>query len=251
MKILFTSDWHCDAITAGVERLPELEQYVERVYEFIDENDVELVIHAGDNWDPGSIQDARWATFIYGSFLALAERARGGLVAIPGNHDVIDSSSPLSTLSPLKAMNIRDIDVFDVPSAFVHAKTDLERVVVLALPYVSRAFERTKAYAEAYDAAFATAQTVAESGVPLVVVGHLAFEGMVPGSETIDMGRGREIPFPIEDVARLKPAVVVNGHYHERQKIRRGALDIEIVGAPLRFTFGEADGERGFLVVEV
>lgn len=252
MKILVTSDWHVDAVTAGVERLPELAEYVSALEGAVHDQKIDLVLNLGDCWDPGSVQDPRWGRFVYQSFVHLAEAAREqssndvGLIAIPGNHDVVDRSEPTSTLSPLAVAGPRAVAVLEEPTLY-----RLGGVAFLALPYVSRAFERTDGYRRTYDDAIEAALKAARSS-PLVVFAHLAFEGMVPGSESTDMARGREVPFPVDVVGELGASVVLNGHYHARQTIRRGALDIEIPGAPIRFTFGEAkDGPRGFLVVEV
>jgi len=258
MKILFTSDWHVDASTAGVERMPELAEYVSSLELAIEEEGVDLVVNAGDSWDPGSVHDPRWGRFVYESFNHLAFRARyhredadgPGLIAIPGNHDVVDIAEPTSTLSPLRVARSPGVLVLEEPTAWsmVHAG---QRVLFLALPYVSRAYERTDDYKRALGGALEAAEKAARNS-PVVVIGHLAFEGMVPGSESTDMARGREVPFPVVEVGQVNPALVVNGHYHARQTIRRGSLDIEIPGAPIRFTFGEArDGARGFLTAEV
>lgn len=263
MKFLCTSDWHVDATTAGVERLPEIAAYVDSLADAVGELDVDLVLQLGDSWDPGSVNDPRWCRFVYESFVRLGSCARSrclhteggiaegvGLIAIPGNHDVIDASTPTSTLSGLRVAGSRFVAVLEEPTCYRVTRRD-ESVAVLALPYVSRAYERTDAYRQALDGALEAALRAARDS-PVVVMGHLSFDGMTPGSETTDMARGREVPFPVALIEQLAPTVVVNGHYHARQTIRRGGLDIEIVGAPIRFTFGEAkDGPRGFLVLEV
>lgn len=254
-RILITSDWHVDTVTAGTERFAELAEYVSALEEVIREESVDLVCNLGDCWDPGTVQDPRWARFVYSSFAQLGAAAKhdslyaregAGLVAIPGNHDVIDTSIPTSTLSALAALNHETALVLEKPSLRTMAG-----VAVLALPYVARAYQGTPAYQRALDDAL-EASLRASRDMPLIVIGHLSFDNMHPGSEIIDMSRGREIPFPVELVEQLDPAAVFNGHYHMRQRIRRGGLDIEIPGSPIQFTFGETkDGPRGFLIVEV
>jgi exonuclease SbcD len=250
MKILITSDWHVDTTTAGVERLPEIKEYVEELIEVVRAERVDLVLNLGDSWDPGSMADARWARFVYDAFVRIAKAAPLGLVAIPGNHDVIDTSTPTSTLSPFVAAEGSEmVKIVERPKFFIRGG-----VGFLALPYVSRTFERTDDFRDEFEEAFKLARRDRRApGAPaLVVFGHLSFEGMHPGSESTDMAHGREILFPVEAVKALEPTLVANGHYHARQTIRRGDLDIEIPGAPIRFTFGEVeDGPRGFLIAEV
>lgn len=265
MRILVTSDWHVDAVTAGVERLPELAEYVSALEDAIHEHGVELVLNLGDCWDPGSLQDPRWARFFYESQVHLASAVlsrmprdpgldyhlsqafhRAGVLCIPGNHDVLDTETPTSTLSPLRAARAPHVLVLEEPTAY-----RVGDLTVLALPYVSRAYERTDAYNRALGDALEAAERAAANS-PVVVIGHLSFDNMHPGSESEDMARGRDVMFPVAAVEEVGPLLVLNGHYHQRQTIRRGKLDIEIPGAPIRFTFGErADGPRGFLILEV
>jgi hypothetical protein len=83
------------------------------------------------------------------------------------------------------------------------------------------------------------------------VLSHLSLPNMHPGSEE-EMPRGREVDFPVERVLELEPAVVLQGHYHARQVVKLRGLEVQVIGAPVRFTFGErADGERGYLLVDV
>lgn len=257
-----TSDWHLDATTAGVERFGELEQYVEVLEARLEKGDVDIVLFLGDTFDPGSHQEARWGSAMMEWAIALSARARHGGVFLAGNHDVLEmapAGRPFTVLSPLAVLAEYALDkqieraprVAEVPACFKVGKLGEDCCAILALPYVARALAQTDSYVHALDTAFERAASWAKRGTPLVVVGHLSFEGMVPGSES-EMMRGRDVMFPVQRVATLKPALVANGHYHKRQVIRRGDLDIQIVGAPLRMTFGERDdGERGFLMVDV
>lgn len=259
MKILVSSDWHCDAVTAGVERMPELVSFAQEIDAAIQEQEIDLVLNLGDCWDPGTVNDPRWCRFIYSTFVHLGRTTRlrsdgggnaPGLLCIPGNHDVIDTSEPTSTLSGLDVAGDPSVEVFERPTCYGVTRQN-QHAALLALPYVSRSYERTDDYRRSLEVALEAALRAARNS-PLIVFAHLAFEGMIPGSETTDMARGREVQFPVALVEELSPTLVLNGHYHQRQTIRRGALDIEIPGAPIRFTFGEAkDGPRGFLVLEV
>lgn len=262
MRLLLTSDWHLDAVTAGHDRWPELERFLCRVEEAIDEHDVDVVAFVGDAFDPGTSQEARWHTELLGWAYRLTRKCQA-TIWIAGNHDVIEvahNGEPLTVLSPLArivdesngelyAGTLSRVHVAELPRAIElecpKATGGATRAMVLALPYASRSVTR---WAEERDRAFMIA---AKAGVPVIVLGHLMLEGMIPGSED-EMLRGRDIPLPIELLEELKPVLIANGHYHRREVVRRGAVDIQIIGAPVRMTFGERDdGARGFLIVEV
>jgi exonuclease SbcD len=268
MKVLFTSDWHTDAITAGVSRYVELHDYVGHVVDAIHEHQIDVVCFLGDAFDPGSMSEGVWSSFMIKALHRISDAARYGSVWIVGNHDVLDSSVPASTLSPLAVsveLNARtwedagkvvrvcempDFVTFDASSPSEHARAPRKSpdVGILALPYVARAVEQTGLYRR--DLALAYDSASAFNG-PVIVIGHYSIQGIHPGSEE-EMVRGREFAFPAERISNLNPALVVNGHYHARQTVTVQGVQIEIVGAPTRFTFGEAsDGERGFLIAEV
>lgn len=272
MRLLFTSDWHRDATTAGLAREGELSLYVDHVEEVVRREQVDVVLGLGDFNDPGQLAEVRYQRGLIHDVARLTRAAAVGSVWIPGNHDVQEVVPALSTLSPLaevvRSVGIgaehaerlvpwgvvsrrgvfEQVRVAELPT-LIELKGHGEGVAVLCLPYVSRAVERTEEYRKAQQRAF---QLARHNPCPtLVVISHLSLPGMHPGSEE-EMPRGREVPFPLKEVKALKPALVVQGHYHARQTVDVEGLRVEVVGAPLRFTFGEReDGQRGYLLAEV
>lgn len=253
MRILFTSDWHVDAVTAGVSRFLEAGRYLNELVLACDDHDIDLVCFLGDAFDPGSMFDGQWSAFMIEAHHRLVRAARHGAVFITGNHDVLDASVPLSTLSPLAKVSELYSSGFR-KCALVAEMPKLiafPDVAILALPYVSRGVFRTDEYADAFTLAMSDARAAKRDGLKVVSIGHYALPGIVPGSEE-EMMRGRDIPIPARDLIDVGVDLVVNGHYHARQTIKVDGLQVEVVGAPSRFTFGEArDGERGFLIAEV
>lgn len=51
MKIVHTSDWHVGRRWKGIQRLDEMEMVLDRLAEFIEREQVELVLHTGDIFD--------------------------------------------------------------------------------------------------------------------------------------------------------------------------------------------------------
>lgn len=257
MKLALISDLHLDAVTGGVERLPELEAFFAHVLRVIQEDRVDVLMMLGDVFDPGARREAALQAVFLRHAMILHQACALGSVWIAGNHDVIERrhDGEVSTvLSPLDNV-VRHVDlridrcpdVAEVPRCFLFG----DKMRVLALPYMARASGDD--YAHHLDEAIAELESLPSlwKDLPLIVVGHLMFDGMTPGSEA-EMLRGRDIPFPIEKIAALRPTFVANGHYHKRETIERGGLQIEIVGAPLHMNFGERDdGARGVLIVEV
>lgn len=253
MKILFTSDWHVDASTAGVERFAELEDYAETCIDYVDANHVDVVCFLGDAFDPGSLREAKYSSFMLRVLMRLRDAATHAVVAIPGNHDVIDQAVPLSVLSPCEAasawlpgLHVPHSPIFNV---FVN---ETGTVGVLALPYVSAAYAKTSEYENDLTIAFDEAHKFRSRGIGenIVAIGHYTIEGIEGGSEG-EMVRGRDLPFPTARMRALAPTLIVNGHYHHRQRVRVDGMHVQIVGAPARMNFAERGNDsRGFLVAE-
>jgi len=246
VKFLVTSDWHLDAVTAGVPRIDEFEGYLAAMCRTVVDEGVAAVLFAGDAFDPGRMLGPLYTRTLIEAAHRLTMAARRKIsVWIAGNHDVIEDSRGVTTLSPLAAHSINGrgdltICVTEKPAAF-----EVGPVTVLCLPYMARAADTDP---EAWRRAFARAE---DRTGPLVVLGHMTVPGALLGSESHEMARGRDLDLPVDALARLRPDVVINGHYHKAQVVR-GRLDVLVPGSPHRFTFGERHDEaKGFAIVEV
>ncbi len=81
-----------------------------------------------------------------------------------------------------------------------------------------------------------------------VVLGHLMVEGIGPGSETMDMARGRDVFLPVEEIRKAWPeAVIVNGHYHEAREFN----GVHFPGSLARLTRSDIAHQPGYLTVEI
>jgi DNA repair exonuclease SbcCD nuclease subunit len=257
MRLLATSDWHLDGITAGFDRLAELEAYADAVALAAEREKVDLVVHLGDVMDPGHLHESKLQRVLLTAAARLTTAAKLGSVWLAGNHDVMDTAEPTSTMSPLATVahcwhrpDKQDprLTVLEEPKMVLYR----EGLALLCLPYTSRAFMATPGYQKAMKSALDAAARVKRAGTSkLVVLSHLSLPGMHP--EAAGEPRGREVPFPVEEVRALQPDLILQGHYHARQVVQLGGgLEVQVVGAPLRFNFGErADGERGYLLVDL
>ena len=232
MTILFTGDWHLDAVTSGVERYDDLRRSLDWITDVVHQNDVTHLVFLGDLCDP----DANRAPRCVSTAISFAERMRRDNVStwwLTGNHDVIEDGSGTSTLSPLGAagfplVSTPNVEVLDDGTSFIF------------LPFVPRA--------KAYDPEeYILSADVPVTG-PVIIAGHLSSRDIEPGSETVEMGRGRDQWIPMDAIKSRfgKRALVVNGHYHQWQG--EGLL---LPGSLERLTFGEENHEPSVALVDV
>lgn len=245
MKIVASSDWHPDHVTHGVSRFAEVRDAAHRTVDRAIEEGAGLYVFAGDLCDP----DSGSVTF---RCVELAIEVAGRLSArhisslwVAGNHDVIEDGSGDTTLSPLRAIApslSAKVHVFERPG-LARFETMKDVVNVIALPF--------SATSHAYDVEAELTQIASKlppgSQAKTIVVGHLNIAGVIPGEETTEMPRGREVWLPVEAAKRVARHVL-NGHYHRRQRTKDG---VWIPGSLARLTFGEEGNEPSFLVLEV
>lgn len=261
MKILVTSDWHLDAVTAGVRRFSDLQAAVQETIDAAARECVDLYLFLGDACDP----DAPYVHECVGFLVEVASTLfyEHGIPSywLTGNHDVVEDGSGASTLSALKGWErgcykaTGGPEYFDGPSVRVFDRPGFQAwtgdVAIIALPFVARS--------HAYSPDDVVRDEVRLVGchfadgtyrLPerVIVAGHLNLEGITPGSESHELARGRDVFFPIDTVREVfgDRAVMLNGHYHERQ-VYRG---VRIPGSLERLTFGER-GTPGYLIVEI
>lgn len=244
--MVVTSDWHLDASTAGFDRFEDVSAAVDEVVAYAIASKASLFVFLGDLCDP----DANRSPRCVGKAIEVAHRLRASGIRsrwLVGNHDVVEDGSGTSTLTPLAAAGAsgggpagEGWRVIDRPTTeFIGG------VEFIWLPYVPRCASYDPAmFVTAY---YELAQPEG-SGAPLVVAGHLSIAGKHPGSETDEMGRGREMVLPVARVRELWPeAFLMNGHYHDAQANPDGVV---IPGSLARLTFGEETNHPGFLVAE-
>ena len=135
MKILHTADWHAGKTLRGQDRTPEIKQALQEVAALATEEQVDLILVAGDLFDkknPGA--DAEEA--VYNFFLSTAKAGIPSVV-IAGNHDApgrLDAVSGVLNLADTRV--IGEARVKQQGGAF-SLQVGAEVAQVAALPFVS------------------------------------------------------------------------------------------------------------------
>ncbi len=246
MKIVAISDTHADHVTAGVSRYDEVRRVLMAAVNRAVEVHADLFVHCGDLCDPdaGPIVFECIADAI--RVARLLERVGIRSIWIAGNHCIAETGRGTTVLDPVKALDAGGL----VRVATAPLWIELKSVALLCLPYPSAS--------NGYDpAAFAVsmeplAVRAKKDGLKIVVSAHLVVPGLLPGEESGEMARGRDVMLPDVALLRLQPDLVLCGHHHRGQKfVTKAGLEVQIVGAAARFTFGEEDHTPGFLEIDV
>ena len=269
MKILHTSDWHLGRTLYGRKRYAEFEAFLNWLAGLIEREDVDVLLVAGDIFD-NSTPSNRAQELYYRFLCRVAASPKRHVVVTAGNHD-----SPSFLNAPrelLKFLNVHVVgSISDSPDdeLIVLAGPDQEpRLIVCAVPYLRDRDIRTAEAGESVEdkerkiiegirthyrmVCELAEQTRAllKKHVPIVAMGHL----FAAGGETIDGDGVRELY--IGSLAQVKRDVfpecidyLALGHLHVPQRVG-GSDFIRYCGSPLPIGFGEAQQEKGVVLVE-
>jgi len=277
MRILHTSDWHLGRSLEQISRLPEQKEFVDKLCEIADQEDVDLVLVAGDIFDsynPPALAEA----LFYEAIERLNQQGRRPVVVIAGNHDHLDrlcASSPLANKNGIFLLGYpcSDGSAYKVENAWIkqtgggqgwlslYLEKCREETVILTLPYPSEARLETMLSSiadeallqEAYnrrvsDVLAYLAKNFREDTVNLVVSHLFMLGGKSSDSErTLQVGGAMTV---LPSAMPAKADYVALGHLHRPQAISGGPCPIYYAGSPLAYSFSEAGYSKAVYLVE-
>jgi exonuclease SbcD len=250
MRILHTSDWHIGRSFHGHSTLDALRGVLEVLARQVRENDVDVVIVAGDVFD--SAAPAAAAYTLLTDTLAAISTAGARIVVTSGNHD---SAARLGFQSGLLREGIHVVTDPQTIGTPITIDDEHGPVHFYGIPYLEPALVRavwpdadvrSQARALAHAMSLVRADQATRGG-RAVAVSHCFAAGVqpTPGVERdIQQGGLDVVPLSTFD----GPDYVALGHIHGRQQL---SDRVRYSGAPLHYSFGEADKPRGSWLVDL
>ncbi|MEI3868387.1 exonuclease SbcCD subunit D [Microbacterium sp. CCNWLW134] len=250
MRILHTSDWHIGRSFHGHSTLDALRGVLDALITQVRENDVDLVIVAGDVFDSAA-PAADCYRLLTDALVGISD-AGARVVVTSGNHD---SAARLGFQAGL----LRDgIHVLTDPADVGRPVTiDDEHgpVHVYGIPFLEPSLVRhlwagveVRSQAQALDQAIGLIRTdLAARGGRSVAIAHCFAAGVEPTpnlERDIQQGGLDVVPLASFDGFDY----VALGHIHGRQRLSDA---VRYAGAPLHYSFGEADKPRGSWLIDL
>ena len=254
MKILHTSDWHIGRTFHTHSTLAHLGIVLEALVTEVRERDIDVVAVAGDVFDSAMPSKDSYA-LLTGTLRRLKE-AGAAVVMTSGNHD---SATRLGFQSEWAAL--AGIHVVTRPEQYLEPITLTDEhgpVHFYGIPYLEPALIRhlhpgvlLKTHEQVLDFAMTRIRDdLAHRGGRSVVLSHCFAAGVAPASESSDVER--DITAGGLDVVPLSVFdgcdYVALGHIHGRATLTER---VRYSGAPLHYSFAEADKPRGAWLVEI
>lgn len=269
MKVLHTSDWHLGCTFGDLKRYEEHQSFLNWLVELIVEEDVSVLLVAGDVFDNGTPSNQSKQQYYQFLGRLLASPCRH-VVITGGNHD-----SPTNLNAPRDVLKYLNIHVVGSVESTIEEEVLLldddagnPALIVCAVPFLRdrdvRTIERnediddkTRKLAEGiqnhYHAVLSNARQLKnqyQTNIPIVAMGHLFLEGgtVIHGDGTRELYLGNLVrmgapAFPDSiDYFAL-------GHLHAPQSVK-GKDNWRYSGSPLPIGFPEGTQEKHVVVAE-
>ena len=282
MRILHTSDWHLGKTLEQYSRLEEQEEFLEEFIEIVKENDIDLVLIAGDIYDNGN-PPAKAEKMFYSTISEITSSGKTAVLVIAGNHDNPErlvAASPLAyehgviLLGEPKSIarqgvfgeyntdNNYDFEIIESGEGYIELSIRGEKAVIITLPYPSEKRlnevlstelndeDRQKSYSDRIGELFDDLSIKYRDDTINLVISHLyVMGGEESGSErSIQLGGSLSVSpskFP------KKAQYCALGHLHRPQKVPGTKGKIRYSGSPIQYSKSEINYSKGAYLVDV
>lgn len=275
MRILHTGDWHLGKNLEGQSRMDEQELFLNDFINIVEENDIDLVIIAGDVYD-SSNPPARAEKMFYNTLKKLSKNGERLTLIIAGNHDnperlvaagplamehgIIMVGTPKTVVSCGEYGNHK---VVSSKEGVVEVEINGEKAVILTVPYPSEKRlnevlygemdddeDRLKTYGERIKTLFDNLkQNYREDTINLAVSHLFAMGSEEGGSErSIQLGgsyiiNGSYLPKEAQYIAL--------GHVHKPQVVPGTNKRARYSGSPLHYNKKEINMNKKCFIIDV
>tara|TARA_B110000008_G_scaffold68849_1_gene69699 strand:- start:17207 stop:18457 length:1251 start_codon:yes stop_codon:yes gene_type:complete len=265
MRILHTSDWHLGQFFINKSRAGEHQQFIQWLFQQIEEQQIDVVIIAGDIFDTGS--PPSYARELYNQFVIGTHKLNCQLVILAGNHDSVSTLNESKNI--LAQLNTHVVSSVNPNSeeqilTLKNRKGEVD-AILCAIPYIrprdvikSQADESGDAKQQAlgsaikehYQHLFSLAkekQAQIDHPVAIIATGHLTAMGVKSSESVRDIYIGNLEAFP---ASSFPPAdYIALGHIHRPQIVAKSE-HIRYCGSPIPLSFDELNSPKQVLIVE-
>lgn len=267
IRILHTADWHLGQTFFGYDRTEEQEHFLSWLSSRLKENEIDVLIIAGDVFDVSNPSAASQRMFYRFLHEVTEENPSLQVVAVAGNHDsAARLEAPLPLLQKMRT-EIKGIvpkvdGEIDYDSLLVELKNrnGETEAICMAVPFLRQgdypAVETEgNPYAEGvkelYSRLLERALAKKKKEMAVVAIGHL----QATGSEIADRDYSeRTIIGGLECVSPAAFSGEISytalGHIHKSQRVS-GRENIRYAGSPLAMSFAEKNYHHGVVVVTI
>ena len=275
MRILHTSDWHLGKNLEGHSRMDEQEAFLKDFVHIVSENNVDLIIIAGDIYDSPN-PPARAEKMFYDTLKKLSSNGERVTLVIAGNHDNPDrlvAAEPLARdhgiimvgtpKSVVPVGNYGRHTVVNSGEGFIEIHINGEKVVILTVPFPSEKRlnevlygdmdeeeEMAKSYSDRIKALFSKLSENYRKDTINIVVSHL----FTMGSDESGSERNAQLggSFIVDSSCFPENAqYIALGHIHKPQIVPATEKRARYSGSPLEYNKKEINFKKKCFIIDV
>lgn len=273
MKFIHTSDWHLGKSLEGHSRLEEQEQFCDDFVKLVNDNDIDMIIIAGDIYDTSN-PPAQAEKLFYKTVSRLANNGERCVLIISGNHDNperLAAITPLAheqgiivlgyPLSSTEKAKYEGFEILEAKEGCLKVEIKGEKATIITLPYPSEKRlneaignpsndeEAQKTYSERVGELFRELEENFQEDTINIAVSHI----FVVGGEGTDSERpiqlGGSLLVEKKDLP-TKAQYIALGHLHKPQKASH-RLNAYYSGSPLQYSKDERSYAKGANIVDL
>ena len=275
MRILHTADWHLGKSLEKRSRIDEQRKFLDDFIEVAKENNIDLVIIAGDIYD-SSNPPAIAEKMFYDTLKKISDNGKRLILIIAGNHDNPErlvASAPLARehgiimIGTLKTIidtgNYGRHKIINSGEGFIEVEINGEKAVILTVPYLSEKRlnevlykdmdsdeERIKSYSDRVFSLFDSLKDNYREDTINLLVSHLYAMGSEEGGSerSIQLGGSYIVNC---DCFPKEAQYVALGHVHKPQLVPGTNKKARYSGSPIHYNKKEVSYNKKCLVVDV
>lgn len=275
MRILHTADWHLGKNLEGHSRMDEQEKFLDELIKIVEEENVDMVIVAGDIYDRSN-PPSRAEKMFYKALKKISNNGERLILIISGNHDNPErlvAAGPLATDhgiimvgTPKTVIEPSDYGrhkVINSGEGFVEVEINNQRAVILTVPYPSEKRlnevlygemtndeQKGKEYAEKMADLFnSLAKNFREDTINIVVSHLFSMGSEESGSErSIQLGGSYIVS---GDVFPKEAQYIALGHVHKPQIVPNTNKKARYSGSPIHYNKKEINYDKKCFIVDL
>ncbi|QZY55887.1 exonuclease SbcCD subunit D [Crassaminicella profunda] len=265
MRILHTSDWHLGKNLENASRIEEQEKFIDDFVEIVEENNIDLVMIAGDIYDHSN-PSAKAEKMFYRALKKISKDGERIVLIIAGNHDNPERLVAASPLAYEQGIILLDKPkckaevgpcgkhkIVDSEEGCLEIEINGERAVIVAMPYPSEKRlneviydsieeeNRQKSYSQRLGELFQELSKKYREDTINLAVSHLFVIGGEESASERNIQLGGSLAVRASDLP-LKAQYIALGHLHRPQEIKNKNTKIVYAGSPLQYS----KSERGY-----
>ena len=275
MRILHTADWHLGKSLEKRSRIDEQRKFLDDFIEIAKENDIDLVIIAGDIYD-SSNPPAIAEKMFYDTLKKISDNGKRLILIIAGNHDNPErlvASAPLARehgiimIGTLKTIidtvNYGRHKIINSGEGFIEVEINGEKAVILTVPYLSEKRlnevlykdmdsdeERIKSYSDRVFSLFDSLKDNYREDTINLLVSHLYAMGSEEGGSERSIQLGGSYIVNCECFPKEAQYIAL-GHVHKPQLVPGTNKKARYSGSPIHYNKKEISYNKKCFVVDV